>query len=71
MPLSPLWTSVTGGSSKWLFSFLNYNRSRVGDLYDRREGYGTTVGKRERVPGAAKIEPLRERLSGMCGSVRH
>lgn len=25
----------------------------------------------ERVPGAAKIEPLRERLSGMCGSVRH
>jgi hypothetical protein len=60
----------TGGSSKRLFCFLR-NRSRVGDPYGRREGYGTTVGKRERVPGAAKIEPLRERLSGMCGSVRH
>jgi hypothetical protein len=57
-------------SSKRLFCFLR-DRSRVGDPYGRREGYGTTVGKRERVPGAAKIEPLRERLSGMCGSVRH
>lgn len=63
--------TTTGRSSKRLFCFLLRNRSRVGDPYGRREGYGTTVGKRERVPGAAKIEPLRERLSGMCGSVRH
>ena len=68
--LAPL-GELRRGSCKWLFCFLLHNRSRVGDPYDRREGYGTTVGKRERVPGAAKIEPLRERLSGMCGSVRH
>ena len=37
--------------------------------HDRHGGQVTTVGKRERVTGAAKIEPLRERLSGMCGSV--
>lgn len=36
----------TGGSSKRLFCFLLHNRSRVGDPYGRREGYGTTVGKR-------------------------
>jgi len=39
--------------------------------HDRHGGQVTTVGKRERVTGAAKIEPLRERLSGMCGSVQH
>jgi hypothetical protein len=58
-------------SSKRLFLCLFTQPPMCRGQHDRHGGQVTTVGKRERVTGAAKIEPLRERLSGMCGSVQH
>ena len=46
-------------------------RPVVGDPYGRTGGQALLWERSERAQGVAKIVPLTERLSGMCGSVRH
>lgn len=46
-------------------------RASVGDPYGRDAGELVLWGSLERPAGVAKIVPLGERLSGMCGSVGH
>ena len=57
-------------SSKRLFLCLSRNRLAVGDPYGRARGYALLWVRSERARRAAKIAPLTEWLSGMCGSVR-
>ena len=67
----PVYGEPLRGSCKRLFYCPYAQPPMCRGQHDRHGGQVTTVGKRERVTGAAKIEPLRERLSGMCGSVQH
>jgi hypothetical protein len=46
-------------------------RPVVGEPYGRAGGQALLWERSERAQGVAKIVPLTERLSGMCGSVRH
>jgi hypothetical protein len=73
MPLSPLMRGnrYRGQLQVAFFTSVRAQPPMCRGQHDRHGGQVTTVGKRERVTGAAKIEPLRERLSGMCGSVQH
>ena len=72
---SCVWPPVRGvqpeRSSKWLFHWGYAIRAFVGDPYGRDAGELVLWESVETPAGVAKIVPLRERLSGMCGSVGH
>jgi hypothetical protein len=59
------------GSSKWLFCFLRAQPLTCRGQHGRGEGELLLWGRSERAVRVAKIVPLTERLSGMCGSVQH
>ena len=59
------------GSSKWLFCFLRAQPPMCRGQHDRHGGELLLWGRSERAVRVAKIVPLTERLSGMCGSVQH
>jgi hypothetical protein len=68
--LASLLEDTTQCSSNGFSRFCDYIRLAVGDPYGRARGQGLLWESVERVQGVAKLVPLRERLAGMCGSVR-
>ena len=59
------------GSSKWLFCFLRAQPPTRRGKHGRSRGQPILWGSLETLARVAKIVPLDERLSGMCGSVQH
>ena len=59
------------GSSKWLFCFLRAQPPTCRGKHGRGRGKPILWGSLETLARVAKIVPLDERLSGMCGSVQH
>jgi len=68
--LAPLKGNHDGAVVSGFFIAPTRNRLAVGDPYGRARGYALLWVRSERARRAAKIAPLTEWLSGMCGSVR-
>jgi len=66
---TPNGASTSAAVSGFFIVYSTRNRLAVGDPYGRARGYALLWVRSERARRAAKIAPLTEWLSGMCGSV--